>query len=169
MPYADPLTDDELAAALDFAGRAEVQHRAVDPEQHVGRACEVGRDLQRVRRARRFDQMYCNVDPNTEDKDYVTAGGVFPVIQPKLGRVKRLVGTGAPSTETGQLLKMSKSLNNAIFLSDDADTATAVCDGEWVGRAVILDHGLGLFTLYGHLSRESLDGLVIGDTISPRR
>jgi tryptophanyl-tRNA synthetase len=71
--------------------------------------------------ARRFDQMYCNVDPNTEDVDYVKAGGVFPVIQPKLGRVKRLVGTGAPSPETGQLLKMSKSLNNAIFLSDDAD------------------------------------------------
>lgn len=72
--------------------------------------------------ARRFDQMYCGVDPHTQDKDYVKAGGVFPVIQPKLGRVKRLVGTGAPSPETGQLLKMSKSLNNAIFLSDDADT-----------------------------------------------
>lgn len=71
--------------------------------------------------ARRFDQLYCGVDPHTEDRDYVKAGGVFPVIQPKLGRVKRLVGTGAPSTETGQLLKMSKSLNNAIFLSDDAD------------------------------------------------
>jgi tryptophanyl-tRNA synthetase len=49
--------------------------------------------------ARRFDQMYCGVDPHTEDKDYVKAGGVFPVIQPKLGRVKRLVGTGAPSPE----------------------------------------------------------------------
>jgi tryptophanyl-tRNA synthetase len=72
--------------------------------------------------ARRFNQMYCGVDPHTEDKDYVKAGGVFPVIQPKLGRVKRLVGTGAPSTQTGQLLKMSKSLNNAVFLSDDADT-----------------------------------------------
>lgn len=71
--------------------------------------------------ARRFDQLYCGVDPHTEDRDYVKAGGVFPVIQPKLGRVKRLVGTGAPSPETGQLLKMSKSLNNAIFLSDDAD------------------------------------------------
>src|SRR3954462_12493163 len=71
--------------------------------------------------ARRFDQVYCNVDPHTEDRDYLKAGGVFPVIEPKLGRVKRLVGTGAPSNETGELLKMSKSLNNAIFLSDDAD------------------------------------------------
>jgi len=72
--------------------------------------------------ARRFDQMYCAVNPHTEDRDYVKAGGLFPVIQPKLGRVRRLVGTGAPSAETGQLLKMSKSLNNAIFLSDDPDT-----------------------------------------------
>jgi tryptophanyl-tRNA synthetase len=72
--------------------------------------------------ARRFDQLYCGVDPHTADKDYVNAGGLFPVIEPKLGRVKRLVGLGAPSTETGQLLKMSKSLGNAIFLSDDADT-----------------------------------------------
>ncbi|MGB7157017.1 MAG: tryptophan--tRNA ligase [Tepidisphaeraceae bacterium] len=72
--------------------------------------------------ARRFNQMYCNVDPHTDDVDYVKAGGLFPIIEPKLGRVKRLVGTGAPSDKTGELLKMSKSLNNAIFLSDDADT-----------------------------------------------
>lgn len=72
--------------------------------------------------ARKFDQLYCGVDPQTEDRDYVKAGGVLPVIQPKLGRVHRLVGTGAPSAETGQLLKMSKSLNNAIFLSDEPDT-----------------------------------------------
>ena len=72
--------------------------------------------------ARRLNQVYCGVDPHTEDKDYLRKGGLFPIIEPKLGRVKRLVGTGAPSPETGQLLKMSKSLNNAIFLSDDADT-----------------------------------------------
>ncbi|MGN6369521.1 MAG: tryptophan--tRNA ligase [Phycisphaerae bacterium] len=75
--------------------------------------------------ARKFNQQFCNVNPHTEDKDYVKAGGVFPIIQPKLGRVKRLVGTGAPSPEAGgggKLLKMSKSLNNAIFLSDDPDT-----------------------------------------------
>jgi tryptophanyl-tRNA synthetase len=72
--------------------------------------------------ARKFDQMYCGVDPQTEDKDYLARGGLFPIIEPKLGRVKRLVGLGPPSTETGQLLKMSKSLNNALFLSDDAET-----------------------------------------------
>jgi tryptophanyl-tRNA synthetase len=70
---------------------------------------------------RRFDQLYCGVNSQTEDRDYVKAGGLFPVIEAKLGRVKRLVGIGAPSPETGQLLKMSKSLNNAIFLSDDPD------------------------------------------------
>jgi len=70
--------------------------------------------------ARRFDQLYCGVDPHTEDKDYVKAGGLFPVIEPKLGRVRRLVGLGPPGP-SGELLKMSKSLNNAIFLSDDAD------------------------------------------------
>src|SRR5205085_690011 len=43
------------------------------------------------------------------------------IIEPKVGRVRRLVGTGAPGPD-GNLLKMSKSLNNAIFLSDDADT-----------------------------------------------
>lgn len=72
--------------------------------------------------ARRFDQMYCGVDPHAKDADYERLGGVFPIFQPRLGRVKRLVGLGPPSPETGQLLKMSKSLGNAIFLSDDADT-----------------------------------------------
>jgi tryptophanyl-tRNA synthetase len=72
--------------------------------------------------AKRFNQIYCGVNPHTPDKDAVKAGGVFPVILPKLGRVKRLVGTGGPSPETGNLLKMSKSLNNSILLSDDPDT-----------------------------------------------
>jgi len=71
--------------------------------------------------ARRFNQMYCGVNPQTPDEENIAAGGLFPIIEPKLGRVKRLVGTGAPNAE-GQLLKMSKSLNNAIYLSDDPDT-----------------------------------------------
>ncbi len=71
--------------------------------------------------ARRFDQLYCGVDPQTDDQDYVKRGGLFPIVQPKLGRVRRLVGTGGPGPN-GELLKMSKSLDNAIFLADDADT-----------------------------------------------
>jgi tryptophanyl-tRNA synthetase len=71
--------------------------------------------------ARRFNQLYCGVDPHTDDADYVKKGGLFPIIEAKLGRIQRLVGTGAPR-EDGSLLKMSKSLNNAILLSDDPDT-----------------------------------------------
>jgi tryptophanyl-tRNA synthetase len=71
--------------------------------------------------ARRFNQLYCGVDPQTKDEDYVAKGGLFPIIQPKLSHVKRLVGTGGPNAE-GILPKMSKSLNNAIYLSDDTDT-----------------------------------------------
>lgn len=71
--------------------------------------------------ARRFDQLYCGVDPHTKDEDYLAKGALFPIIEAKMGRAKRLVGIGAPGAD-GQLLKMSKSLNNAIFLSDDADT-----------------------------------------------
>lgn len=71
--------------------------------------------------ARRFNQLYCHVDPHTEDKDYIKQGGIFPVVDAKIGRVRRLVGIGAPSPD-GSLLKMSKSLNNAILLSDDPDT-----------------------------------------------
>ncbi|HET7753898.1 MAG TPA: tryptophan--tRNA ligase [Anaeromyxobacteraceae bacterium] len=71
--------------------------------------------------ARRFDQLYCGVDPQTDDRDYVGHGGLFPIVEPKLGRMRRLVGTGGPGP-TGELQKMGKSLGNAIFLSDDADT-----------------------------------------------
>lgn len=71
--------------------------------------------------ARRFDQLYCGVDSHTEDKDYIKKGGLFPVVDVKLGRSRRLVGIGAPGPD-GNLLKMSKSLNNAILLSDDPDT-----------------------------------------------
>lgn len=71
--------------------------------------------------ARRFNQVYCGVDSHTEDADYVKQGGLFPIAETKLGRTRRLVGIGAPGAD-GNLLKMSKSLDNAIFLSDDNDT-----------------------------------------------
>ncbi len=61
--------------------------------------------------ARKFNQVFCGVDPKTEDEDYEAAGGVFPIPQAKVGRVARLVGCDGKQ-------KMSKSLNNAIFLSD---------------------------------------------------
>lgn len=71
--------------------------------------------------ARRFNQLFCGVDPHVEDADHVKQGGLFPIIETKLGRTRRLVGIGPPGPD-GNLLKMSKSLNNAIYLSDDPDT-----------------------------------------------
>ncbi len=95
-----------------LAFRPEIVPVGEDQVPHL----ELSREI-----ARRFNQIYCDVDSHTSDSDYIKAGGLFPIIQPLLGRVKRLVGTGGPG-ENGQLLKMSKSLNNSIMLSDDADT-----------------------------------------------
>lgn len=71
--------------------------------------------------ARKFNQLYCHVDPHARDEDNVELGGLFPIVETKLGRTRRLVGIGPPNPE-GNLLKMSKSLDNAIFLSDGPDT-----------------------------------------------
>jgi tryptophanyl-tRNA synthetase len=71
--------------------------------------------------ARRFNQLYCGVNPHATDAEHLAQGGLFPIVETRLGRSKRLVGIGPPNAE-GNLLKMSKSLNNAILLSDDPDT-----------------------------------------------
>ena len=59
--------------------------------------------------ARRFNQLYCGVDPHAADDQAIVAGGVFPIPQALVGKTKRLVGLGGPNKQ-GQLLKMSKSL-----------------------------------------------------------
>jgi tryptophanyl-tRNA synthetase len=61
--------------------------------------------------ARRFNQIYCGVDEHAEDHDHVKLGGVFPVPRADVGKVGRLVGIDGKN-------KMSKSLGNAIFISD---------------------------------------------------
>lgn len=94
-----------------LAFRPEVVPVGEDQEAHLEMTREV---------ARKFNQIYCGVNSHTSDKDYLKAGGFFPIVQAKLGRVKKLVGLGAPNKD-GRLLKMSKSLNNAIFLSDNPD------------------------------------------------
>jgi tryptophanyl-tRNA synthetase len=71
--------------------------------------------------ARRFNQLYCGVSEDIKDSEQIAAGGLLPIINTYLSRTPRLVGTGAPG-RNGKLLKMSKSLDNAIFLSDDPDT-----------------------------------------------
>ncbi len=95
-----------------LAFRPEVVPVGEDQVPHIEMTREV---------ARRFNQLYCGVDSHTEDSDYLKKGGLLPIVDVKLGRARRLVGTGVPGPD-GSLLKMSKSFNNAIFLSDDPDT-----------------------------------------------
>lgn len=82
--------------------RPELVPVGVDQLAHIEPCREV---------ARKFNQLYCGVDPQTEDADAVTQGGLFPIPEGKVGRVARLVGTDGVN-------KMSKSLNNAVFLTD---------------------------------------------------
>jgi tryptophanyl-tRNA synthetase len=100
----------QVADVLTF--RPDIVPVGEDQVAHLEMAREV---------ARRFNQLYCGVSSHTHDHHYVEEGGLFPIFQTKIGRVKRLVGTGGPN-ESGQLIKMSKSLNNSILLSDDPDT-----------------------------------------------
>ncbi|MCR9074913.1 MAG: tryptophan--tRNA ligase [bacterium] len=84
--------------------------------------------------ARRFNQLYCGVDPHTEDDDYVKEGGLFPIPEGKVGRVARLVGTDGK-------LKMSKSLNNAIFLTDTFKKIKKKMGGLYTGRQTMDEPG----------------------------
>lgn len=84
--------------------------------------------------ARRFNQLYCGVDPHTEDDDYVKAGGLFPIPEGKVGRVARLIGTDGK-------LKMSKSLNNAIFLTDTFKQIKKKMGGLYTGRQTMDEPG----------------------------
>lgn len=95
-----------------LAFRAQVVPVGEDQVPHLELAREV---------ARKFNQLYCQVDPHADDQEHIRLGGLFPIFEAKLGRMKRLVGIGPPDAH-GNLLKMSKSLNNAILLSDSPDT-----------------------------------------------
>lgn len=99
----------QVADILSF--RSEIVPVGEDQIPHL----ELTREI-----ARRFNQLYCGVDSHAADADHLKLGGIFPIPEVLLGRTKRLVGLGQPNAE-GNLLKMSKSLNNAIYLSDDAD------------------------------------------------
>jgi len=82
--------------------------------------------------ARRFNHLYAGVDPQTPDPDHVAAGGVFPVPEVKIGRTGRL--TGIDGTH-----KMSKSLNNAIFLADTPKQLQKKCNRIYTGRGTMDD------------------------------
>ncbi|MEP6862621.1 MAG: tryptophan--tRNA ligase [Deltaproteobacteria bacterium] len=109
-----------------LAFRAELVPVGEDQEAHIEMCREV---------ARRFDHVYCGVDSTTADADYVAKGGVFPVPKALLGRIARLVGTDGKQ-------KMSKSLNNAIFLSDEPAEIKKKCKKVVTGRQSATDPGV---------------------------
>ncbi len=84
--------------------------------------------------ARRFNQIYCGVSDQAADEEHVRLGGVFPVPVADVGKVGRLVGIDGK-------LKMSKSLNNAIFIADDTKTVTKKIDKIYTGRQSPTDPG----------------------------
>jgi tryptophanyl-tRNA synthetase len=109
-----------------LAFRAELVPVGEDQEAHIEMCREV---------ARRFDHVYCGVDSTTADPEYVARGGVFPVPKALLGRIARLVGTDGKQ-------KMSKSLNNAIFLSDETADIKKKCKKVVTGRQSATDPGV---------------------------
>ncbi|MCH8164709.1 MAG: tryptophan--tRNA ligase [Planctomycetes bacterium] len=77
--------------------------------------------------ARRFNQLYCGVSDQAADADHVKLGGVFPLPVADVGPVGRLVGTDGK-------LKMSKSLNNAIFITDSPQVVKRKIAKIYTGR-----------------------------------
>jgi tryptophanyl-tRNA synthetase len=84
--------------------------------------------------ARRFNQIYCGVSDQSEDDDHVKLGGVFPIPHADVGKVGRLVGIDGVN-------KMSKSLNNAIFISDDEKTIKKKIGQIFTGRQTLTEKG----------------------------
>jgi tryptophanyl-tRNA synthetase len=111
----------QIADILSF--RADAVPVGEDQVPHI----EMTREI-----ARRFNQMYCGVDPQTPDEDYPAAGGLFPIPEAKVGRVARLTGIDGVN-------KMSKSLGNAIFLSDTPKEVTKKCNKIFTGRGTMDD------------------------------
>jgi tryptophanyl-tRNA synthetase len=84
--------------------------------------------------ARRFNWTYCGVDPHTKDEDHLAAGGLFAIPSALVGRIGRLVGTDGKN-------KMSKSLGNAIFLTDTAKEIKKKMGALYTGRQTMTEPG----------------------------
>lgn len=84
--------------------------------------------------ARRFNWTYTHVDPQTKDEGHLAAGGLFPIPSALVGRIGRLIGTDGKA-------KMSKSLNNAIFLTDTAKEIKKKMGALYTGRQTMTEPG----------------------------
>lgn len=84
--------------------------------------------------ARKFNQLFCNVDEHADDADHEKLGGVFPVPVADVGKVGRLIGTDGVN-------KMSKSLNNAIFISDTPKQVKKKLGQLYTGRQSMTEPG----------------------------
>jgi len=109
-----------------LAFRPELVPVGEDQVPHI----EMTREL-----ARRFNQVYCGVKGGVADEEHVQAGGVFPVPGVKVGRIARLIGLDGKN-------KMSKSLGNAIYLSDTPKQVQKKCNKLFTGRASATDPGV---------------------------
>jgi tryptophanyl-tRNA synthetase len=108
-----------------LAFRADVVPVGEDQVPHI----ELTREV-----ARRFNQLYCGVSDQAADEDHVQLGGVFPIPVADVGTVGRLVGIDGK-------MKMSKSLNNAIFISDSPKTVRKKIGKIFTGRQSPTDPG----------------------------
>ena len=84
--------------------------------------------------ARRFNQIYCGVSDQASDEEHVTLGGVFPIPSADVGKVGRLVGVDGK-------MKMSKQLNNAIFISDTPEEVRKKIAKIYTGRQSLTEPG----------------------------
>ncbi|HVZ93242.1 MAG TPA: tryptophan--tRNA ligase [Phycisphaerales bacterium] len=84
--------------------------------------------------ALKFNQLYCNVGNRVPPEEHEKAGGVFPIPGALIGRIGRLVGTDGKQ-------KMSKSLGNAIMLSDAPNDVQKKVNKIFTGRQSPTDKG----------------------------
>src|SRR5262249_30236100 len=105
-----------LQAADILLPRANLVPVGKDNESHI----EVTREI-----ARRFNFLY-----GTGEADGEPSGDIFPIPDVLIGDVPSLIGTDGQA-------KMSKSLGNAIFLSDDEKTVNEKVRGMFTDPARI--------------------------------
>lgn len=108
-----------------LAFRADLVPVGEDQVAHIEMAREV---------ARRFNWTYTPASPETKDDDHLQEGGIFPIPSALVGRIGRLPGVDGKN-------KMSKSLGNAIFLTDTAKEIKKKLGGLYTGRQSMTDPG----------------------------